>query len=177
MSKIITSACVIIPPREKWEPIQKIRRKYDRKIDRWMPHINLLYPFTPEDKYDTIESDVRSVCKSIEPFELALKRFKYFRHRYQTYTIWLDPEPNEKVKQLQRQLLRIVPECNDVNQFRGGFQPHLSVGQFTTYKIHKKLRKLQKKWTPLKFNVDEIYFISRKNRKDTSFEISKSIPL
>lgn len=177
MSKVVTSACVIIPPREKWEPIQKIRRKYDRKIDRWMPHINLLYPFTPEEKYDSIEKDVCSICETVEPFELVLKNFNYFRHRYQTYTIWLDPEPNEKIKNLQRQLLRVVPECNDLNLFRGGFQPHLSVGQFITYKIHKKIKKLQKKWNPLRFMVDEIYFISRKNRKDSAFKISQTISL
>ncbi|MBD3211430.1 MAG: 2'-5' RNA ligase family protein [Candidatus Lokiarchaeota archaeon] len=177
MSKVVTSACVIIPPREKWEPIQKIRRRHDRKIDRWMPHINLLYPFAPEEKYETVESEIRKILESIEPFELTLKRFKYFRHRYQTYTIWLDPEPNEKVAHLQRQTLRAVPECNDVNQFRGGFQPHLSVGQFTTYKINKKLKKLKKNWEPLTFLVDKIYFISRKNRKDSAFEVSMSISL
>ena len=31
------SAVVIIPPEEIWEPIQKIRRLYDRQGHRWMP--------------------------------------------------------------------------------------------------------------------------------------------
>ncbi len=176
MSKVVTSACVIIPPREKWDPIQKIRQKYDRKIERWMPHINLLYPFTPKEKYDTIENYIREVCASIEPFELVLKQFKYFRHKYQTYTIWLDPEPNKKIISLQRELLKVVPQCNDIIQFRGGYQPHLSVGQFTTYKINKKLNKLQKKWDPLTFLVDKIFFISRENRKNSSFKIIKTVP-
>jgi hypothetical protein len=42
MSKVFTSAVVIIPPEELWIPIQKIRKKYDRQINRWMPHITLL---------------------------------------------------------------------------------------------------------------------------------------
>jgi hypothetical protein len=38
---------VIIPPEAVWEPIQAIRRRHDRKLRRWMPHITLLYPFRP----------------------------------------------------------------------------------------------------------------------------------
>ncbi|GAH05617.1 unnamed protein product, partial [marine sediment metagenome] len=45
MSKVYSSAVVIIPPREKWASIQEIRKIYDRNLTRWMPHITLLYPF------------------------------------------------------------------------------------------------------------------------------------
>ena len=34
MEKVYTSAVVIIPPMDLWEPIQEIRRKYDRQINR-----------------------------------------------------------------------------------------------------------------------------------------------
>ncbi len=55
MSKVYTSAVVIIPPKEKWKPIQEIRQLYDRNINRWMPHITLLYPFRPKNSYSKIE--------------------------------------------------------------------------------------------------------------------------
>jgi poly(A) polymerase len=48
------SAVVIIPPEEVWEPIQALRRKYDRQIHRWMPHINLLYPFVAEQHFQEV---------------------------------------------------------------------------------------------------------------------------
>ena len=46
------SAVVIIPPEEIWEPIQKIRRLYDRQCHRWMPHITLIYPFRPRSELE-----------------------------------------------------------------------------------------------------------------------------
>lgn len=48
MNKVYNTAVVIIPPENIWGSIQKIRKKYDRYIDRWMPHITMLYPFYPK---------------------------------------------------------------------------------------------------------------------------------
>jgi hypothetical protein len=41
------TAVVAIPPPEVWSPIQAIRRQHDRNVQRWMPHITLIYPFMP----------------------------------------------------------------------------------------------------------------------------------
>ncbi|MHA1281747.1 MAG: 2'-5' RNA ligase family protein [Promethearchaeota archaeon] len=178
MKKVYTSACVIIPPEEKWEKIQEIRKKYDRQINRWMPHINLLYPFIPESRFKRFEKRFEVVCSQIESFEIILKNFKYFTHRRESYTIWLEPEPNEPVKELQLELLKILPECNDVNKFKGGYTPHLSVGQIYSYdKLIKLIEKLQNSWNLIRFEVDKIYFIAREQSKDSSFEIKTSINL
>ena len=48
-NKTHTTAVVLIPPEEVWEPIQALRRAHDRNFDRWMPHITLLYPFAERD--------------------------------------------------------------------------------------------------------------------------------
>jgi 2'-5' RNA ligase len=177
MSKTVTSACVIIPPKHTWPPIQEIRRKHDKRVDRWMPHINLLYPFRPKEEYEKIEDDFADTLDRLKPFEISLNNFNFFRHKFQTYTIWLNPVPNEPIIHLQRQLLRNAPECNDVNRFKGGFKPHLSVGQFTTYKIHKKIDKLKATWEEQRFMVRKIYFISRKHTKDSSFQVEKKLSL
>jgi 2'-5' RNA ligase len=177
MSKTVTSACVIIPPKRVWPPIQAIRRKHDKRFERWMPHINLLYPFRPKEEYDKVERDFVETLQRVEPFEISLKNFKFFRHKFQTYTIWLNPVPNEPIVRLQRELLKNTPECNDVNQFSGGYKPHLSVGQFTTYKIHKKINMLQDRWSEQRFTVSKIYFISRKNTRDSSFLVEKEFPI
>ena len=48
------TAVVIIPPEDVWDPIQKIREKYDRQFRRWMPHITLIYPFRPFEEFERV---------------------------------------------------------------------------------------------------------------------------
>jgi len=178
MSKVYTSAVVIIPTTDKWEPIQEIRKKYDHQIDRWMPHINLLYPFKPKSKFIGISSRFSEICSQIESFEISLKDFKYFEHRHQNFTIWLNPEPNDLIINLQLELLKTVPDCNDINKFKGGFHPHLSVGQISGIKkLKDTLFSLRKSWKELKFPLEVIYFISRENTKTSSFSIEKKFEL
>ena len=80
MSKVYTSALVIIPPKNKWAPIQKIRKQYDRQVNRWMPHITLLYPFRPEHLFNKIYDDFKNTCKKINSFSISFKGVKSFTH-------------------------------------------------------------------------------------------------
>ena len=174
MSKVYTSAVVIIPPKEKWDSIQEIRKIYDRNIDRWMPHITLLYPFRPKKDYVSLEQLFVEKCKNFEPFEISLLNIKYFTHGHQNYTLWLDPEPINLIINLQAEILKIVPDCNDVNKYEKGFKPHLSVGKIKgKKKMHETINTLRETWREIKFILDKIYFISRENIKTSKFEISK----
>ncbi len=176
--KVYTSAVVIIPPEGKWEPIQEIRKIYDRQINRWMPHITLLYPFRPENEYSRLEKEFSEKCKQIKPSEISLKKFKYFPHGKERYTIWLDPEPNDLIINVQAELLKIVPDCNDVNKFKKGFTPHLSVGQIIgNDKLNEVINHLQKNWNHIEFFLNHIYFISRGDSKISKFEIIKQFSL
>ena len=121
MKKVYTSACVIIPPKEIWDPIQKIRRQYDRQIHRWMPHITLLYPFCPKMEFNDLEKKFINLCSYIKSFEIIFGEFKYFHHRHQNFTIWLNPEPYILINHLQAELLKVVPDCDDVNKHKNGF--------------------------------------------------------
>ncbi len=178
MSRVYTSAVVIIPPEEIGAPIQEIRKKYDRQINRWMPHITLLYPFRPETDYNMLSKSFSGICKSIEPFEITLGEFHYFNHGRQRYTLWLRPESVELIIKLQAKILEIVPDCNDVNKYKKGFNPHLSIGQISGKENHLLLiKKLQEKWFEIKFHLNQIFFISREKSKNSQFEIKKRIQL
>jgi 2'-5' RNA ligase len=178
MSKVYTSAVVIIPPEEKWASIQDIRKKYDRQINRWMPHITLLYPFRPENEYPILEKEFSNKCHHIEPFEIHLKQFKFFNHGKQRFTLWLKPEPIDLIINLQSKILEIVPDCNDVNKYKYGFKPHLSLGQLKgKSNVDYMINKLQKKWKDISFLLNYIYFISREQQKKAKFEVIKSIRL
>ncbi|MFX1477603.1 MAG: 2'-5' RNA ligase family protein [Promethearchaeota archaeon] len=174
MSKVYTSALVIIPPQEKWKPIQDIRKDYDRNINRWMPHITLLYPFRPKKEYFKLENQFSEKCKSFKPFEVILKKFKYFKHSRQNYTLWIDPEPNYLLINLQAELLKLFPDCDDVNNYKDGFRPHLSVGQVQNkIAMINIIKNLQSTWMEMKFTLKELYFISRDKDKSSKFEIAK----
>ncbi|MHA2283790.1 MAG: 2'-5' RNA ligase family protein [Promethearchaeota archaeon] len=174
MSKVYSSAVVIIPPQEIWESIQEIRKLYDRNINRWMPHITLLYPFRPRIQYEDIEKHFSEKCKEIKPFEVSLKHFSFFPLGYQKYTLWIDPEPNNSIINLQGEILKIVPDCNDVNKYKKGFRPHLSVGQIKgKNNLHKTITDLQANWEEIKFMLNKIFFIAREESKNSKFKISK----
>jgi 2'-5' RNA ligase len=178
MSKVYTSAVVIIPPQEKWFPIQEIRKIYDRQINRWMPHITLLYPFKPEEEYPTIEKEFIVTCKNVESFEITLKNFHYFDHGRQRYTLWLRPEPVELIKDLQSKILKIVPDCNEVNKNKKGFNPHLSVGQIRgKNKLLGIIKNLVENWKEVTFHLRQIFFISREKSKSSKFTITKQFNL
>ncbi|MHA2390888.1 MAG: 2'-5' RNA ligase family protein [Promethearchaeota archaeon] len=174
MSKVYYSAVVVIPPEEKWAAIQEIRKRYDRNINRWMPHITLLYPFRPPAQYSNVEEIFSKTCGGLSPFEISLNFFKYFGHGHQTYTLWLNPEPNNSLIDLQSEILKIVPDCNDVNKYKNGFKPHLSVGQIKGKNLLLEiLKNLQREWKEIKFTLNKIFFISREKSKTSKFKISK----
>jgi len=178
MSKVYTSAVVIIPPENVWTPIQEIRKIHDRQINRWMPHVNLFYPFRPINEFNKLEKDFHKICQQINSFKISLKIFNYFPHGHQRYTIWLNPEPDKLIIELQKKLLRIIPDCNDVNNHNNGFTPHLSVGQIRGKKeLSSLLEKLQNQWEELTFIVNSIFFISREKNKSSKFRIEKKIAL
>ncbi|MFX0029173.1 MAG: 2'-5' RNA ligase family protein [Candidatus Hermodarchaeota archaeon] len=176
MTKVYNSAVVIIPPQENWAPIQEIREIHDRGYNRWMPHITLLYPFRPKTEYPILEKEFTNICKEISPFELSLRDFKYFSHGRQNYTIWLNPKPTNLIINLQAEILKIVPDCDDVNKYKNGFKPHLSVGQIKgKQKLLNIIPELQKDWREIKFLLDKVYFISREKIKTSQFKISTQI--
>jgi 2'-5' RNA ligase len=176
--KAYNTAVVIIPPSELWIPIQKIREKNDRAFNRWMPHITLLYPFREESQFKSLESEFRMSCNTIPAFNISIKDFNYFDHGKNNFTIWLKPEPTNLIVKLQRSLLSLVPDCNDVNKFKNGFTPHLSVGQIRgKNNLTLLLDELQKNWEEISFENDSISFISRKLEKYSKFEVKKQIQL
>ena len=55
-------------------------------------------------------------------------------------------------------LLKIVPDCNDLNKHKNGYTPHLSVGQIKgKEKLIQVLDKLQKTWKELRFVLNSIF--------------------
>lgn len=177
MDKTHQTAVVIIPPKEVWEPIQAVRRQYDKQFRRWMPHITLLYPFAPKRAFKGVVADLAQVGWQQPPFELTVARFNSFRQG-RSYTLWLEPEPKGVVAQLQSALYKALPTFDDTRSFKGGFTPHLSVGQVEgAERLKKLLGGLQGSWEPLRFTVSEIAVISRNTPPNDVFQVDQRISL
>jgi hypothetical protein len=65
-NKVVKSAVILMPSPEIWKQIQDIRAKYDKSYERWMPHINLLYPFVPAEQFETVADKLRQAASQIE---------------------------------------------------------------------------------------------------------------
>ncbi len=167
------SAIVIIPPKELWPSIQAIRKLYDKKIERWMPHITLIYGFIKEEYFKEASQLILNALKHLTPFTITLTEFNTFTHRSSS-TAWLKPvvTPAKALHELQATLQKLFPKCDEQSNKASGFTPHLSVGQFDSPTT--AMKKLPT-WQPIEFTVDSVALISRHG--DTPFEVKHIVPI
>jgi 2'-5' RNA ligase len=176
-NKTHKASLVVIPPKELAGPIQAIRKAHDRKVGRWMPHINIIYPFRPRRMFGEAATLVAEACAEVTPFELSLKSFHTFDHGT-SHTMWLDPEPNEPLVELHAKLLEKFPDCDEVSKFETGFKPHLSVGQAKTAEdVEKLIQEFSASWEPITFTVDAIALIWRSRQTKDVFRIDRTLKL
>ena len=170
------TAVVLIPPEEVWEPIQAIRRRHDRQVRRWMPHVTLLYPFRPREQFDAVAGALADAGRTVEPFDVRLAEFRSFKRR-NSCVVWLAPEPGEAVAALQEALWRAVPDCDDVRRFAGGFTPHLSVGQASRAELAGLLDGLRCDWRPIRFRAERVSLLYRGRPPDDVFRVDRHVGL
>ena len=166
------SALVVMPPKECWPAIQQIRRRHDKSFHRWMPHMNLLYGFVPEQGFERACRLLRSRLAGISPFLVRLREYERFQHKKST-TIWLRPDcrPPGALRELQSLCQSLFPQCSEQST-RGeqGFIPHLTVASVRGREAEPELPALD-----LEFEVDQLHLISR--RDDQPFEVRESVRL
>ncbi|GJP29412.1 hypothetical protein CLOM_g16677 [Closterium sp. NIES-68] len=165
-AKVHKSAVCVIPPKETWSSIQAIRVVHDKHYKRWMPHMNLLYPFW-EDKGDNFRRAaeiIQTALAGTEPFEIQLASFNDFHHG-KSCTVWLRPTPSAPFIVLQSKLEAAFSECNDLSQVVADrFCPHLSVGQWRNKKeAQGAISLFQETWTPISFQLTCVSLISRQD--------------
>ena len=175
-AKTPTSAIVWIPPDSTWEPIQGIRRRYDRHLERWMPHITLLYPFRPREQFDAIEPLIYEACAKVPPFDAEFTQIRSFEHNPHSHTMWAAPEPGASFRELQQALQARFPDCDDVGTYPGGYTPHLSLGQsHGPPELARRLDDIRSLWKPMAVRVQEITLIARLG--EAPFRVERVIPL
>ena len=171
------SSCVIMPPRDLWAPFVEIKKNHmNPKIKRPpYPHITLVAPFVHPKYYPAAKSKIREELKNIEPFEINFANFEIFRNQYSS-TLYLAPESEKEITEVYNALMNILPW--NIVQKQNNFEPHIGVGFFKGKNNEADIlqKKYQSNWTPLKFIVQEIYFIRRKSQ-DSPWEVEEIVPL
>ena len=163
---VYTSAVVVTPPTELWGPIQTIRARHDRHVDRWMPHVNLLYGFVPATVFEEALPVLIEALASVEPFTVTLDAFDRFEHPGSS-TVWLRPRtsPPGALEALQRALQQAFPRCDEQGSKSGrGYTPHLTVAQFPREAAAEARAFIEQQtaaWTPVTFTVDGVDVIAR----------------
>jgi 2'-5' RNA ligase len=145
-----------------------------------MPHITLLYPFRPREGWSALLKQLEEACRRVPPFRVKLSALRTFRHR-NSYTMWLAPEPKHALVGLQTALWQVVPDCDDTRRYRGGFTPHLSVGQTGAAGGREQadliVSELQQAWRPTQFKAASVQLIWRNEPPDDVFRVGHRIRL
>lgn len=174
-STVKTALC-LIPPENVWQQIQSIRSVHDKAYPRWMPHINLVYPFVPESEFANIKAQLETMVNAKNPFEFTFDKtcIDYFKQKGSECTFHLRPKVNKDVVELQQIIENLLP--NHLKSSRA-FQAHLTLGQATTSRISDVLVEIKANWKTIQFTVDRVCMISRENDPNDLFSIKNQILL
>jgi 2'-5' RNA ligase len=174
MPTVQTALC-LIPPENVWEQIQSIRSVHDKAYPRWMPHINLVYPFAPESEFDNIKTQLDAALNKKNPFEIEFDQtsLNYFKQKSEC-TFHLRPKKTKDVVEIHQILQKYLP--NYISTARP-FEPHLTLGQTTTSRISDILIEMKAKWKTIRFTIDRVCLISRENDPNDLFSIKSQVLL
>ncbi|OUM60502.1 hypothetical protein PIROE2DRAFT_13698 [Piromyces sp. E2] len=172
------SVCVVMPPRELWAPFIEIKKNHMNPCIKRppYPHITLFSPFVHPTHYSEAKIKIREALKTVEPFEINFENFELFKNNKST-TLYLAPQSTTEITQLYSAIKSILPQSTDQKQ--NNFEPHIGVGYFKGEKKNDAetlQKKYQLNWTPLKFTVQEVYFLSRKNQ-ESPWEVEEIVSL
>lgn len=160
-----TSAVVLIPPQQLWQQIDDIRKRFDKSYGRWMPHINLIYGFLPEEHFPEAAAAMESVVRKHGPIEIHLEQLSLFEHSNSASLVILPRYSPDGIGALQQELQGLFPACLEQSRHGTGFQSHLTLGKFEGDSWAEDARRwkaeLSESWKPISFIASEVCLLAR----------------
>mmetsp|Transcript_82169 Transcript_82169/g.190806 ORF Transcript_82169/g.190806 Transcript_82169/m.190806 type:complete len:427 (+) Transcript_82169:39-1319(+) len=94
-----------------YDTVQQVRKKHDPAFERWMPHINLFYPFLPASQFQLPAIRRKLQSEGAAPFELRLRDIGELEHPGSvTFYLKPDEESEKHLQRLHEQLVAALPE-------------------------------------------------------------------
>eukprot|EP00009_Paramoeba_aestuarina_P003963 CAMPEP_0201524342 /NCGR_PEP_ID=MMETSP0161_2-20130828/21262_1 /ASSEMBLY_ACC=CAM_ASM_000251 /TAXON_ID=180227 /ORGANISM="Neoparamoeba aestuarina, Strain SoJaBio B1-5/56/2" /LENGTH=226 /DNA_ID=CAMNT_0047923675 /DNA_START=252 /DNA_END=932 /DNA_ORIENTATION=- len=178
------STLTVCVPEELHPEIQAIRKVHDKAYDRWMPHLNIMFPFV----IDTHTANNEQLDKAIELASEELRKFPSFEMEFPTInsfnqgkrqTVHLKPvtNPPSAFRDLYKRLMKVFPQYIKETNGRQELLAHLTIGQWDSSVDLKDLDEelkldLVKSTTIL---VDRVSVATRNG--DVPFSVKKEILL
>ncbi|CAF0847328.1 unnamed protein product [Brachionus calyciflorus] len=195
-SKLVhkSALAVIIPKDLSDEFIQPIRELYDPQVNRWPPHMNILYPFyenidldLSKDEQGTVISDLFYCFMKHGNFDCEFTHLDLFE---KNNVVFLQPckKSENKLRLIYKDLKKLFEDESHSKWNRPELSPHLTIAQpvdkrkarknwarDTLKEIEDKFRNYLNQKPILKFNIDCLYWITRTD--STPFQIRQAFPL
>ncbi|TLD30973.1 hypothetical protein PspLS_02786 [Pyricularia sp. CBS 133598] len=164
------TALCIVPPRQLWPTIDRLRSLYDDAFGKWPPHINLVYPFV---QVASLDHAVAAIASELEA-RLGTQRYDecnpavrldssgVFSHRKHN-TIYRRDSGEARVERLRALRKAVSSALAHQSPSDGDYRPHLTVAQSTDAKDtqHKsRLRKVDLLPT-FEWQVDTLHVLVR----------------
>lgn len=160
---------VVFPPTEF---IQRTRQEHDRAFKRWMPHVNLIFPFVNAEDIDDMVARLTKALASFPPFEADMGTLGMFKKRDVTFHL----KPGKGHEQFLALSKAVHATLSEI-ELKRAFQPHLTLGQcrkkdFKTLGPELETAIAEQK---LAFPIRAVSVVQR--GPDTPFRVTHTIPL
>ena len=163
-------ALALLIPSRLTSDIEDVRREHDKAYDRWMPHINFLFPFVQEHNIPDVAKRLTEELSKLPLFVLNLSEVGSFSQR-DGNTFHLKSKDETNMIELYAAARRAIPEFKPQ---RDDFHPHLTLGQWK--KSENPTSMLQSTFGGgITVVVDKLCIITR--TKDGPFSVHTEIPL
>lgn len=134
-SRSYDTALCLIPPREQWPLIERLRLDNDKAYSKWPPHINLIYPFVKSSDSEDLQRACRAVVSSLEAcnpshfpavLPICLDSTGVFSHRNGSTVYLCDDDENRlsRLVALRDLILKAVGQTRP-----GSFNMHMTMAQ------------------------------------------------
>ncbi|KAH8889755.1 hypothetical protein GQ53DRAFT_191197 [Thozetella sp. PMI_491] len=158
------TALCIIPPREAWPTVDRLRELYDKAYEKWPPHVNLVYPFIRPELLRQAAASIESVVSRTGPeetgkFRVSLDSADVFSHKHSN-TIYVHDSNRERCSRLSSLRTEIL---EDLGHKEGDYQMHMTIGQSedASSSSHKFLLNKVSLLPPIEWDVDRLYILVR----------------